>query len=59
VPNAGWLEVRCTRGYCEVQTTSGEVMELFGAVTTGLPFQVDVYVYNDRNGHMIITKVGP
>jgi len=57
VNNAGWMDVRCTRGFCEVQTTSGEVMELFGMATGRLPFQVDVY--NDRNGHMMVTRVGP
>ncbi|MDQ7072176.1 MAG: hypothetical protein Q9M48_15845 [Rhodobacterales bacterium] len=57
VNNAGWLDIRCTRGFCEVQTSSSEVMELFSMPTGGLPFQVDVY--NDRNGHMNITRVGP
>lgn len=57
VANAGWMNVRCTQGFCEVQANSGDVMEMFGAVTGRLPFQVEVY--NDRNGHMMITKVGP
>jgi hypothetical protein len=52
-----WTQTVCRAGNCWVNTPSGGATALMNAVRSGQPFQV--HVYNDRQGHMLVTKVGP
>lgn len=52
-----WTQTVCRAGTCWVNTPSSGATSLMNAVRGGQPFQV--HVYNDRQGHMLVTKVGP
>lgn len=52
-----WTQTACQNGRCWTRTPSQPVTTLMNAVTNGQSFQL--HVYNDRNGHMLVTKVGP
>jgi len=54
---ASFFETRCTKGQCSLRTSSGTTSKLLKWAIGGYPFQVSVY--NDNQGHMRITKVGP
>lgn len=52
-----WTQTICRAGHCRVNTPSSSAASLMNAVRDGQPFQV--HVYNNRNGKMIVTHVGP
>jgi hypothetical protein len=52
-----WTQTVCQHGACWVNTPSQGITTLMKAVSTGQSFQV--HVYNDRAGHMVVTRVGP
>jgi hypothetical protein len=54
---ARFLETRCTQGQCRLRTSSGTTSQLLQWAIGGYPFQVSVY--NDNQGHLRITRVGP
>ncbi len=54
---ARFLETRCTEGQCSLRTSSGTTSQLLQWAVGGYPFQVSVY--NDNQGHLRITRVGP
>ncbi len=54
---ARFFETRCRQGRCTLRTSSGTTSQLLQWAMGGYPFQVSVY--NDNQGHMRITRVGP
>lgn len=52
-----WTQTVCGAGGCRVHTPSAKATTLMNWVRDGQPFQV--HVYNNNQGHMIVTKVGP
>lgn len=54
---ATFFETRCQKGQCSLRTSSHSTSNLMKWAIGGYPFQVSVY--NDQQGNMRITKVGP
>ncbi|MBW4981302.1 hypothetical protein KZZ07_02005 [Mameliella sp. CS4] len=52
-----WTQTACNASGCSLRTPSVTAGRFVTWVQTGQPFQV--HVYNDNNGHMLVTKVGP
>lgn len=51
-----WAQTVCDSRGCRVKTPSRHITQLSNAINSGRSFQL--YVYNDRNGKMIVTRVG-
>ncbi|MCI2400720.1 hypothetical protein [Aliiroseovarius subalbicans] len=52
-----WTQTVCRAGECHLNTPSHGATQLMKYVRRAEPFQV--HVFNNRQGHMVVTKIGP
>ena len=55
--NGSWIQSVCSLNGCTTRSNSRSMLTLINAVKSGRPFQV--HAHNDRQGNMIVTRVGP